>query len=348
MLRCTCRYCKRRFRSNPQRICASCEELKPHYSHKLCYLCYRKLQCRWLEDVDKWIDTLEKPQCQNLMHKMGFCTKHWKRIEQEERARKNRDAESNPFIITDEMKKYRRRRGVTHLFEMRPRDFLLLTTDTDEHMKDIMDDAETLDKYNSFDNDCDIYLDILVNKTGKIGKVINHEGRHRSAAVLAAGENKLEVSIRFYADIKKLRKQVRLKILPEKIIHQFAKGFRGKKARTVIMGVNNVKVKEMSKRKKKPQRHNPETPELIEYKIQRAMTKALELEGWDVFSTSREQNLNLREEDLRTVAARFWLKETAWNWVHYADGDKYQVQKWTDERFRMPCYLALVEYHFDG
>ena len=189
MVRCTCKYCKGRLRSNPQRICASCEELKPHYSHKLCYLCYRKLQCRWIEDIDEWFDSLEKPQCQNLMHKMGFCKKHWKHIEQKERERKNRDAEK---------------------------------------------------------------------------------------------------------------------------------------------------------------RRNPGTPELIEYKIQRAMTKARELEGWDVFSTSREQNLNLLEEDLRTVAARFWLKETAWDWVRYADGDKNQVQRWIDERFGMPCYLALVEYHFDG
>lgn len=80
-------------RHNPQRICASCEELKPHYSHKLCYLCYRKLQCRWLEDIDKWIDTMEKPQCQNLMHKMGFCKKHWKRIQQNERERKRHESE---------------------------------------------------------------------------------------------------------------------------------------------------------------------------------------------------------------------------------------------------------------
>lgn len=80
------------FRRNPQRTCASCRELKPHYSHKLCYLCYRELQCRWLNDIDDWaIYTLEKPQCQRIMYKMGFCKKHWKRIQQTERERKNRE-----------------------------------------------------------------------------------------------------------------------------------------------------------------------------------------------------------------------------------------------------------------
>lgn len=91
-------------RQNPQRICDSCNEMKPHYSHKLCYLCYRTLQCRWLDDIDKWVDNLEKPQCQNLMHKMGFCKKHWKRIQQEERSRKNRDNPdfSNLYVSREE------------------------------------------------------------------------------------------------------------------------------------------------------------------------------------------------------------------------------------------------------
>lgn len=73
----------------PNRICQACNELKPHYSHKLCYLCYRANQCRWLDDVDRWVDTLEKPQCQNLMASgcMGFCRKHWKHIEQQHRQR---------------------------------------------------------------------------------------------------------------------------------------------------------------------------------------------------------------------------------------------------------------------
>lgn len=74
----------------PKRICLACNELKPHYSHKLCYLCYRDNQCRWLYNVDRWaVETLEKPQCQNLMQPgcMGFCKKHWKYIQQQQRQR---------------------------------------------------------------------------------------------------------------------------------------------------------------------------------------------------------------------------------------------------------------------
>jgi len=87
---------KKRLKST-QRICASCKELKPHYMYKLCYLCYRNLQCRWLDDIEEWFDALEKPQCQNLMFKMGFCEEHWDYIQDKERERKKRDAQQrNP------------------------------------------------------------------------------------------------------------------------------------------------------------------------------------------------------------------------------------------------------------
>lgn len=71
-----------------KRICESCEQYLPHYSHKLCYRCYRELQCRWLADIDLYVDTMEKPQCQNIMYKMGLCKKHWKHIQHLEKKRK--------------------------------------------------------------------------------------------------------------------------------------------------------------------------------------------------------------------------------------------------------------------
>lgn len=88
-----------------------------------------------------------------------------------------------------------------------------------------------------------------------------------------------------------------------------------------------------------------DTHEIIEYKIQTAMERAREMEGWDVFATPREQNINLMGEDLRTVAARFFEKDVAQEWASKADGDKAQLQKWFDERFKMPCYLALVTWY---
>jgi hypothetical protein len=85
--------------------------------------------------------------------------------------------------------------------------------------------------------------------------------------------------------------------------------------------------------------------EVIEYKIQTALERAREMEGWDVFATPREQNINLMGEDLRTVAARFFEEDVAREWAVKADSDKAGIQKWFDERFRMPCYIATATWY---
>lgn len=79
------------YHRNPTIQCPDCGESKPQYQYGLCYLCYRKNQCRWLDDIDLWVDTMEKPQCSRLMYKMGFCKKHWRTLQQKERERENRD-----------------------------------------------------------------------------------------------------------------------------------------------------------------------------------------------------------------------------------------------------------------
>ena len=88
-----------------------------------------------------------------------------------------------------------------------------------------------------------------------------------------------------------------------------------------------------------------DTHKIIEYKIHKAIEHAKELEGWDMFSTPREQNIKLEKGDLRTVTSRFWSKDTAEDWVTKADGDKATIKKWNDERFRMPCFLAIITYY---
>lgn len=93
-----------------------------------------------------------------------------------------------------------------------------------------------------------------------------------------------------------------------------------------------------------------DNPRVIDFKVEQAMGKARELEGWDVFATSRESNLKLLGEDVRTVAARFWEKERAFEWIKTADPDLQSVRKWNDERFNMPCFLAMITYkypHYD-
>jgi hypothetical protein len=92
---------------------------------------------------------------------------------------------------------------------------------------------------------------------------------------------------------------------------------------------------------------NPGTPEIVEFKIQQAIQHARQKDGWDIFATSREQNLNLLQEDIRTVAARFREKEAAQEWALQIDADKTQIQNWFDERFRWPCFIVVGTYYFD-
>ena len=89
-----------------------------------------------------------------------------------------------------------------------------------------------------------------------------------------------------------------------------------------------------------------DSPSLIQYKISSALKQAKDMEGWDVFSTDRDSNTYFGFGATATVAARFWEKSVANEWANKADGDKATLQKWHDERFNMPCWLALVEYKY--
>lgn len=89
-----------------------------------------------------------------------------------------------------------------------------------------------------------------------------------------------------------------------------------------------------------------DTPEIIEFHVQKAIENARQLEGWDIFATSREQNINLLDEDLRTVTARFFEEEAARGWARNANGDQIKIRRWFDERLKMPCFVATVTYNF--
>lgn len=87
-------------------------------------------------------------------------------------------------------------------------------------------------------------------------------------------------------------------------------------------------------------------PKIKDYEIDEAIKLARGLDGWDVFATSLEQNKKLLGEKVRTVAARFWTKDQAKKWLLMIDPDDRQLQKWFDERFEMPCYLATATYQY--
>ena len=89
-----------------------------------------------------------------------------------------------------------------------------------------------------------------------------------------------------------------------------------------------------------------DSPKLIQYKIQTSINNAKEMEGWDIIHTTKEQNEFYGLGATSTVASRFWTIEQAKKWAHKSDGDNIAINKLHDERFNMPCFIALVEYHY--
>lgn len=89
-----------------------------------------------------------------------------------------------------------------------------------------------------------------------------------------------------------------------------------------------------------------DSPSLIQYKITTAIDHGKQMEGWDIFTTTKEQNKLYGLGATASVIARFFEKDTAKEWALKADGDETTIRKWFDERFQIPCYLALVEYRY--
>ena len=89
-----------------------------------------------------------------------------------------------------------------------PMDFLRLTTPGDSYIKEILDESLTLKEYNDFSrNGSSIHmpwLDVSVDGIDryrdwiKRGSVIGHEGRHRAAALINKGINKIPISVCLY------------------------------------------------------------------------------------------------------------------------------------------------------
>lgn len=93
---------------------------------------------------------------------------------------------------------------------MSPEDFLRLTTRGARDIQVIMDEAKTLEEYNAYTKSGkSIYLPWLyvtldgmqykdTSPSLKVGAVVGHEGRHRAAALIKAGQRKMAVSLRLY------------------------------------------------------------------------------------------------------------------------------------------------------
>lgn len=130
---------------------------------------------------------------------------------------KRRSHAENPLLVTPFMKLWMRDMKVTAVVKMDPRAFLDLTTTDSSHAHEIKEEALPLDKYNEFaakkESGIPPFLKIDLSENEPwLGKVIGHEGRHRSAALVANGEFTMSVAIILARDYVSSRKFTALDI----------------------------------------------------------------------------------------------------------------------------------------
>jgi hypothetical protein len=89
-----------------------------------------------------------------------------------------------------------------------------------------------------------------------------------------------------------------------------------------------------------------DSPDVLDWKIQHAAELAKSMEGWDVNVSPVEQNRFYDVGNHASVAARFFEKDVAKKWLLKTEADKRTIQKWFDERFGMPCFLAMAEFDY--
>lgn len=108
--------------------------------------------------------------------------------------------EAKPHLrITPTMRRQMRGNEAQILAWIRPEDFLYITTDSDASMQQIKDQALSLDAYNKFSAEGSTiippYLRITIYSATE-ATVDTHEGRHRAAALIAAGAKRMAVHLR--------------------------------------------------------------------------------------------------------------------------------------------------------
>jgi len=122
---------------------------------------------------------------------------------------------------TDTMRRQAKGLKSQVIVEMSPEEFLLMTTSSQSQRRDIMNNAKSLQDYNRWakagddddfnkrinqgkTSDDDDYvwgsihmpwLTIKLSDGGKHGKVVGHEGRHRAAALINSGVDKIQVAL---------------------------------------------------------------------------------------------------------------------------------------------------------
>lgn len=130
-------------------------------------------------------------------------------------------------LVTAQQFRRARKWGAAGLVCMDPTDFIELTTDNDETAERIRAEAQPLDVYNRLSRAGDIeapFLDVEIGK--KAGRITNHEGRHRAAALERVGGKCLPVAIYPVENRRKVeqpgRKPNPESLLPKRVCHQFS------------------------------------------------------------------------------------------------------------------------------
>lgn len=149
----------------------------------------------------------------------------------EEKPRRTRNGtyheEENPLTMSPNGAAWARDNKAQVLVEMDPRDFLVLTTNSKDHARQISDEARTLEAYNAhiavnYTIPPFLMVDLNVRGEGWAG-VVSHEGRHRAAAVINNGEYTMPVYLRLREDDSDPY-ALSWKDLPDTIYGQFGVG----------------------------------------------------------------------------------------------------------------------------
>ena len=100
------------------------------------------------------------------------------------------------LTVTDEMIRQARGNKFSFIATINPREFLKLTTSGNMPPDYFKEQCKTLDQYNQWAHEGESI--IMPALWIKKEKVVGHEGRHRAAALICAGHDKMPVAVRLY------------------------------------------------------------------------------------------------------------------------------------------------------
>jgi len=118
----------------------------------------------------------------------------------------------NPLAHTETQDAWMLDSKVNAVVSMHPRDFIYITTPGFAYQKKIMDEAKDLEQYNQFIRGGETQIPPMLKVDIKTGHVVGHEGRHRAAALIKNGEDRMNVALILVDDFTASRQRTALDI----------------------------------------------------------------------------------------------------------------------------------------